>query len=97
MDATIRVHRLDGKEFVVNADLIETVESTPDTVISLVSGRKLVVAESVDEIIQRVILFNRTRTAGGPLSELARPPVGRAGSVALQQGRSGAGGRPGDK
>ena len=88
MDATIRVHRLDGKEFVINADLIETVESTPDTVISLVSGRKLVVAESVDEVIRRVILFNRSRVAGTRLADLARPPVGRAGSVPLRNERS---------
>lgn len=80
MGSTIKVHRLDGKEFVVNADLIEMVESTPDTVISLVSGRKLVVAESVDEVIGLVILFNRRRVAGPELSELSRPPVGRAGS-----------------
>lgn len=90
MDAIIRVHRLDGKEFVVNADLIETVESTPDTVISLVSGRKLVVAESVEDVIQRVVEFNRSRAVTGRVPPPGAPPVGRAGSVAArEQGASG--------
>lgn len=53
----IRVKRLNGKEFVVNSDLIEFVEETPDTVISLTTGKKVVVQESVDEIIEKVIEF----------------------------------------
>lgn len=60
----IRVHRLDGKEFVVNADHIETVEATPDTVLSLVSGRKHVVAEDVDQVIRLVVAFHQERSAG---------------------------------
>ena len=60
----IRLHRLDGKEFVVNADLIETVEATPDTVLSLTTGRKLVVRESVEEVIEKVLHFNRSRSLG---------------------------------
>ncbi|SHI05325.1 flagellar FlbD family protein [Sporanaerobacter acetigenes] len=53
----IRVKRLNGKEFVVNSDLIEFVEETPDTVISLTTGKKVVVQESVDEVIEKVIEF----------------------------------------
>ena len=60
----IRLHRLDGKELVVNADLIETVESTPDTVLSLTTGRKLVVRESVEEVIEEVVRYHRRRSAG---------------------------------
>lgn len=85
MDAIIRVHRLDGKEFVVNADLIETVESTPDTVLSLVSGRKLVVAESVDEVIERVVAFNRSRALPARLEPPAPSPAGRAGAVVTRE------------
>ena len=55
----IRVSRLDGTEFVVNADLIEIVETTPDTVISLTTERKFVVREPADEIIARVVAFRR--------------------------------------
>ena len=51
----IKVTRLNGKEFVVNAELIEFVESTPDTVITLISGKKVIVRECVDEVIERVI------------------------------------------
>ena len=50
----IKVTRLNGKEFVINSDLIEFVEETPDTVITLTNGVKVVVKESVDEIIDKV-------------------------------------------
>lgn len=55
----IKVTRLDHSELVVNAELIETVEATPDTVITLTSGKKLVVSEDVDEIIHRVMEYRR--------------------------------------
>ncbi|GMG97134.1 flagellar FlbD family protein [Tepidimicrobium xylanilyticum] len=53
----IRVKRLNGKEFVVNSDLIQFVEETPDTVITLTTGQKIVVSESIDEIIDKVIKY----------------------------------------
>ena len=43
----------------VNADLIESVEPTPDTVITLVSGNKLIVRESMDDIQTRIVEFKR--------------------------------------
>jgi flagellar protein FlbD len=55
----IKVTRLGGKELVVNADLIRFVESTPDTIISLTTGEKIVVQEGVDEVIRRVIEYGR--------------------------------------
>lgn len=69
----IRVHRLKGDPFVVNADLIETVEATPDTVLRLVDGRRAIVAESPEEIVDLVIEFRAsvlrvadcTRDGGG--------------------------------
>lgn len=48
-----------GGELVVNADLIETVEATPDTVITLTTGHKFIVKESVDEVIRLVVDFRR--------------------------------------
>lgn len=51
----IKVKRLNGKEFVVNGDLILYIEKTPDTVITLTSGQKIVVKETVDDIIDKVI------------------------------------------
>ncbi|MBS4024768.1 MAG: flagellar FlbD family protein [Clostridia bacterium] len=62
----IIVTRINGKELVVNAELIEFIESTPDTVISLTTGRKMVVAESTEEIVNRVIKYKLS---------IARPKV----------------------
>ena len=53
----ILVHRLKGEPLYLNADLIEFVESRPDTVITLADGRKMVVAESPAEIVERSKLF----------------------------------------
>jgi flagellar protein FlbD len=50
----INVTRLNGPAFALNADLIERVEATPDTVIHLVGGTNYVVVESVEEIVARV-------------------------------------------
>jgi len=55
----ISVHRLNNEEFLINCDLIEFVEETPDTVISMTSGRKLVVSETCDEIKRLIIEFKR--------------------------------------
>lgn len=56
----IKVSRLNGKEFVVNAEMIQFIEATPDTVVSLANKEKIVVRESVDEVIRRVVDYNRT-------------------------------------
>jgi flagellar protein FlbD len=55
----IRVTRLNGKVFVINAELIETVDESPDTVITLVQGHKYMVKESFDEVITKVIEYRR--------------------------------------
>ena len=51
----IKVMRLNSKDLIINADLIESIESTPDVVISLTTGNKIVVRNSIDEIINKVI------------------------------------------
>ncbi|MDI3530354.1 MAG: flagellar protein FlbD [Candidatus Atribacteria bacterium] len=55
----IAVTRFNGSVFVVNSDLIETIEATPDTVITLVTGKKYVVQEKVEEVIEKIIEFRR--------------------------------------
>ena len=50
----ILLTRLSGSEFCLNADLIERLDSTPDTVVTLVDGKKYVVAESMAEIVALV-------------------------------------------
>ncbi len=56
----IKVTRINDKELVINADLIEFVESTPDTMISLTTGKKIIVKETIDEVIARVAGFKRS-------------------------------------
>lgn len=53
----IKLTRLNGSVYVLNCDLIETVEATPDTVISTTEAKKYVCKESVDEVIARIIEF----------------------------------------
>ncbi|HFB97990.1 MAG TPA: endoflagellar protein [Bryobacterales bacterium] len=64
----IRLTRINRVPLVLNADLIEHVEVTPDTVISLTTGQKFVVLETPEEVIERVIEYRRAinERAGGP-------------------------------
>lgn len=55
----ISLTRLNSKPIIVNSDLIELIENAPDTVITLVTGDKIVVRESADEIIELVLRFRR--------------------------------------
>jgi flagellar protein FlbD len=64
----IYVTRLDGSQLVVNADLIETVEHTADTVITLLDGKKLVVKTPVQDVVDGVIGY-RQAIARGPLKD----------------------------
>jgi len=65
----IRLTRINRVPLVLNSDLIEHVEVTPDTVIAMTTGQKFMVAESADEVIQRVIEFRRL-IASGPATAL---------------------------
>jgi flagellar protein FlbD len=56
----IVVTRLNHTPIVVNPDLIVFIEETPDTIITLASGEKLVIEEKVGEVIKRVIEFKRS-------------------------------------
>jgi flagellar protein FlbD len=55
----IALTRLNGENFVINADKIRTVESTPDTVVCTDAGDKLMVKESLVEVMQRAIEYAR--------------------------------------
>lgn len=55
----IKLTRLNGKEFVVNDEHIEFIESTPDTVVTLLSNNKVVVRETIDEVIDKVVEYTR--------------------------------------
>ena len=55
----IRLTRLNGKAFILNADLIKVLEETPDTVVTLINGERMVVTEKSDEIVERVVEYGR--------------------------------------
>lgn len=55
----IEVTKLNGMKLSINADLIELVEETPDTVISMTTGRKIIVKESRQDVENLVILYKR--------------------------------------
>jgi flagellar protein FlbD len=61
----ISVTRLDGTELVVNVDLVVTIERTPDTVLTLTTGDRIMVKESLDEIVERAVAY-RHRSLQGP-------------------------------
>ncbi len=55
----IEVTRLNGKEFYVNSDLVLFVEKTPDTIITLINERKIVVLEDVEQVVNKIVEFKR--------------------------------------
>ena len=56
----IQLTRLNHIPLVLNSDLIEHIEITPDTVITLTTGQKIMVLESADEVVARVVAFRRS-------------------------------------
>jgi flagellar protein FlbD len=66
----IKLTRINLAPFYLNPDLIEHMEATPDTVISLTTGQKFVVVEPPEAVIERIIEFRR---------RLAPPAAGREG------------------
>ena len=59
----IELTRLNGEVFVLNAELIETIVASPDTVVTLVNGHRYVVKESVDAVTEKVIQYKRRTKA----------------------------------
>jgi len=55
----ITITRLDRRVVVLNADLIKMIESTPDTIITLLNGDTVVVRETVDEVVRRATDYQR--------------------------------------
>jgi flagellar protein FlbD len=65
----VQLTRLNNSALVVNSDMIKFVEQAPDTVITLVNGEKILVRESSDEVVHRVVSFRQAVLRG-----LFRPP-----------------------
>ncbi|MDE0810829.1 MAG: flagellar FlbD family protein [Alphaproteobacteria bacterium] len=55
----IRLTRLNKNELVINAEMIEFVEAIPDTILTLTSGKKIMVFEPVDTVVERIVEYKR--------------------------------------
>jgi flagellar protein FlbD len=72
----IKLTRLDGREFIVNAELIEMFEATPETVVTLtIDTKRIVVRESVDEVWQKVLEYKRLVLSDWPIKKHVRVPA----------------------
>lgn len=68
----IVLHKLNGHEVVVNAELIETLEPGPQTVVHLATGNKVLVVEKADEIVSKVVEYRKAvHSTGKPVNPIA--------------------------
>ena len=79
----ILLTRLSGSAFVLNADLIERLDSTPDTVVTLVDGKKYVVAEDLLQVVEQVRSWRGSIIAAGALPEVSPQTMARAHLAAV--------------
>src|ERR1700723_2892954 len=59
----IELTRLNGHPMVLNSDLIKTAEASPDTMLTLINGEKLIVREELSEVVERVLAYRATLLA----------------------------------
>lgn len=55
----IEVHRLNGESFLLNSDMIETIDITPDTVVRLLNGHRYVVRDKIGDIYKKIVAFRK--------------------------------------
>ena len=55
----VKLTRLNDSKVVINADLIEFIEALPDTIVTLTTGQKIMVKESVEEVVDKVVEYKR--------------------------------------
>ena len=55
----IKVTRLGGRPFYLNSDLIESLEAVPDTTLQLTTGKRVIVVETAEEVVRRIVEFRR--------------------------------------
>jgi flagellar protein FlbD len=66
--AMITLTRLGGEQFILNADLIQYIESLPDTFVTLTTGQRVVVAESMNEVVRRTVTYQQSKHLIPPLN-----------------------------
>src|SRR5271157_2368980 len=79
----IQLTRLNNSPLMVNSDLVKFVEQSPDTVITLVNGEKILVREKADEVLSRIVEFRRSILQGMVPTTTHMPAIG---SVAEREG-----------
>jgi flagellar protein FlbD len=84
----IRLTRLGGEPFILNADLIQYVEARPDTFVTLTTGQRLVVAEPMDEVLRRALVYQQAK-------HLLPPPASRLSETQHQMEQADSAWRPG--
>ena len=67
MEPMIRLTRLNHVPLIVNSDLIEHIDMTPDTVVTLTSGQKFMVLESAEEVVNKVVCFRQKLLSPDPV------------------------------
>lgn len=55
----VKITRLNDAELIINSDLIESIESTPDTTITMTTGKRIIAKESIDDIINKIISYRQ--------------------------------------
>lgn len=55
----IAITKLNEQEMIINCDLIELIESTPDTTITMTTGRKVIVKETVDNVLEKIVVYKK--------------------------------------
>lgn len=93
----LKLTRLDHRTVAINPDHIAWVEANPDTTLCLLGDRKIIVRESLDEVIERFVASRAKSGGGNPLNiPSIAPPSGSGSRASLQPSRpSGAFNRPG--
>jgi flagellar protein FlbD len=84
----IQLTRLNNQPLVVNSDLIKFVENVPDTVLTLVTGEKIVVREASQEVLAKIVEFRRNIFSGLPL-KVMQLLEGKAADSALPEKEGG--------
>lgn len=74
----IALRKINGSEFILNADFIESIESTPDTMITLTSGKKIIVLNQVEDIVRKTLKYKQ-------LSNQTLQVVQRSAAAAAEQ------------
>jgi flagellar protein FlbD len=78
----IKLTRLNGNPILLNSDLIKTAEASPDTMLTLTNGEKLIVREPLSEVLDRVLAYRATLLAAVAHRLSPHDPLCRAASLA---------------